>query len=70
MAETQTYARVVIASRAKSIRGVPARLAQVGELVVGKDNVVLKDRYGSDGRKIPQRELDEIIENATEVHRP
>lgn len=60
------YKLVIIAKRAINLKGLPRSRVQDAELVVGRKNLVLKDRYGRE-RTLSERELARIIANAGDV---
>jgi hypothetical protein len=63
---TGGYKLVIIAKRSLNLKAIPPHRRQEAELIVGKDNLVLKDRYG-DERNLTERELARILANAETV---
>lgn len=60
------YKLVIIAKRSLNLKAIPPQRRQEAELIVGKDNRVLKDRYG--GRdSLTERELARVLANAETV---
>jgi hypothetical protein len=67
--EAPSYGLVIIAKQSKNLKallGGRSRLADA-DMVIGKANVVLKDRYGSEGRTLRDYEVTTIRESAGEV---
>lgn len=58
---------VIVEPKAKNIKGIPFRQAQDADLIVGKGNVVLKDRYGIEGEHMTDAQLIETCASAKEV---
>lgn len=65
-AGTSGYRLVIIAKRSLNLKAIPPHRRQEAELIVGKDNLVLKDRYGAE-RNLTERELARILANAETV---
>lgn len=62
------YDRVVIARRATNLKALGMLGAVTNaDIVIGKDRIVLKDRFGPDGRRLTQRELDNMVDEAGSV---
>lgn len=60
------YRLVIIAKRSLNLKAIPPQRKQDADLIVGKNNAVLKDRYG--GRdSLTERELARILANAETV---
>lgn len=62
------YDRVVIARRAPNLKAL-GMLESVleADIVVGKDRTVLKDRFGVDGRKLTERQVSVLVDEAGSV---
>lgn len=62
------YDKVVIARRATNLKGL-GELGSIHEadIVVGKDRTVLKDRFGLAGRKLTERALSILVDEAGSV---
>ena len=68
--DAKNYRRVVRAeiSRLFEWRGDPATLRDA-DMIVGVDNIVLKDRHGTTGYKLSETELRRIMEDCDEPMR-
>lgn len=66
METTERYKLTFIDSRAATLRGIPPLQVQRAELIVGKDNRVLKDLHGTK-RKLTDEELRELKDRSDEV---
>lgn len=60
------YKLVIIARHSLNLKAIPPQRKQDAELIVGKNNLVLKDRYGVE-RTLSERELARILANAETV---
>lgn len=62
------YDKVVIARHATNLKAL-GMLESVlsADIVVGKDRIVLKDRFGQDGRKLTERALSILVDEAGSV---
>jgi hypothetical protein len=60
------YKLVLIARHSINLKALPSLRVQEAELVIGKGNKVLKDRYGVE-RELSERELARILASAEDV---
>jgi hypothetical protein len=65
-----SYRLVVIDRNAhpeRGLRGLPSQELADADVVIGKNRTVLKHRYLSVGRRLTEREVEDIKEEAEEV---
>lgn len=64
-----SYQLVIVARGARNMKAIGGSMSRVtdADLVVGKDNLVLKDRNGQENVKMSDRDLERVKADATEV---
>lgn len=68
MEDFSDYRLAVVAPRASSLRGIPTqRAADADIVVVGRENLVVKDRHGPSGRKLTKWEMAALRRDVQEV---
>lgn len=65
--EDDSYHIVVMMKNSLNLKAMPSFHVQNADLVIGKNNIVLKDRYGEGGNVLSKQELAHIIANARDV---